>query len=116
VGKHADWPGDDLVLVAVEQLVSSPEAVRAALHDILSGEVQEAAEAGDTTAAACMAAVCALFRVATFLLRFALNLDHNSSLERGEAAYQALTGVLVQEESLPWLELLCLSLDPTSKC
>jgi hypothetical protein len=109
-GKQAARPGDNLLLEAIEQLLSSTEVARAALQCGLSAETQEAARAGDTAAADCMAAVATMFRVAAYLVPFTA-----SSGCRSEAAYQKLTAVLVLEESLPYLEPLCLSLDPYSK-
>jgi hypothetical protein len=112
--QSAPWPGDNLILVATEQLVSSPAALRAALQCGLSAETQEAASAGDTAAAECMAAVATMFRVAAFLIQFGACADEGHR-SRTEAAFLELAAVLVLEESLPYLELLCLPLDPNSK-
>jgi hypothetical protein len=112
-GKQAGQGGGDLVMAMVEQLLSSPAALLAAIRRALSAEAQEAAKAGrDTLAAKCMASVSGMFRLAAFLLQSA---DCNSS-ERVGSASRSLAEFLHRKENLPHLEALCLPLNPASKC
>jgi hypothetical protein len=109
--------GTDLVLVTVEQLLSSPAALRVAIHQGLSAEVQEAARAGSTEAAHCITAVCSLFaRAATDLHMRAGIVDPLGDGKKGGGRLSGeLTGQLAAflrlEENLPFLELLCLPPD-----
>jgi hypothetical protein len=103
--------GEDVVLMTIEQLLSSPEALKVAVHSGMSAEVQEAARAGSAVASVCMAAVSSFFlHVATALCQHAVFRDAASNSWIEELTRQ-LESFLHLEENLPFLELLCLPPD-----
>jgi hypothetical protein len=110
-GEQAGQGGNNLVVATVEQLLSSPVALAALVHRALSAEVQEAARAGgDTSAAGCIVAVCGMFRFAAFLLHIGSR-SYGGSFAGVSMKLSAFLGL---EENLPFLEQLCLPLEPNS--
>jgi hypothetical protein len=102
---------DDLVLVTLEQLLSSPAALKVAVHKGLSTEVQEAAGAGSVEALTCMRAVCACLQRAAFSLHMHTCATGPERGRRAKALSRQLASFLQAEENLPFLEALCLPHD-----
>jgi hypothetical protein len=108
IGSKTAAGDDDLVVVPMEQLLSSPAALQVAVHRGLSAEVQGAARGGSAVAAGCMAAVGSCFRQAAAVLRLHTGIAGAVGDQRGKALSGRLASFLRLEENLPFLELLCL--------
>jgi hypothetical protein len=114
---HRKLPGGAAkpVLVAMEKLLCSPAALWVAVQRGLSPEVQEAAKAGSMAAGYCMGAVRLLFRQAAFTLYLHAGLSDPDSDGGAQELRGRLAGFLQAEESLPFLEPLCLPPDYSSE-
>jgi hypothetical protein len=107
--EHVPLDRVDLVRETLQQLLSSPAALKVAVHRGLSAGVREAASTGNTAARECMAAVHSMFwqiACAVFTLTGA-----SSGSGRVEGLRQELGDFLGLEENLPFLEPLCLPPD-----
>jgi hypothetical protein len=100
-----------LALGHLDQLLSCPEALRVAVCCGLSAEVQAAARGGDAAASECMATVHHQFALWAYLLQTQV-LDSADGPSHREVVEEKLADFLCQAEVLPFLELLCLPLDP----
>jgi hypothetical protein len=104
--------GSACSLEQIEQLLSVPDALLAVLQLGLSEAVQEAAAEGDPVAASCVGCVCRMFRNIAFTLRVKdLNQVLMGSNAQVEEAATQLRTFLRREETLPFLEPLCLPPD-----
>jgi hypothetical protein len=100
----------------VEQLLACPASLHAVLHCGLSAEVQEAARSGSHAAQACMHAACLLFRLPPLCSRLHQDIycDDDCPPEisaRWLEVITSLSSFLLREETLPYLEPLCLPPD-----
>jgi hypothetical protein len=97
-----------LLPALVEQLLSSPAALDVVLRRGLAADVRAAASAGSTGAMIAMDAVSDLFGALAGALNFSIG---NSFIwDGGLQRFDELARYLQQEESLPYLELLCMPL------
>jgi hypothetical protein len=108
LGEKTAAGDDDLALVTVEQLLSAPAALKVAVHQGLSAEVQEAAKEGRAAALNCAAAACLFFRRAAAVLSMIAGVPQLFGVGRARALSGQLAGFLQAEENLPFLEALCL--------
>jgi hypothetical protein len=113
LGEKTAAGDDDLALVTIEQLLSSPAAMKVAVHQGLSAEVQEAAKEGRAAAVNCAAAACLFFRRAAAALSMIAGVPQLFGVGRARALSGQLAGFLQAEENLPFLEPLCL---PPAHC
>jgi hypothetical protein len=108
VGRKTAAGDGDLALVTIEQLLSSPAALKVAVHRGLCTEVQEAARMGCEPAWCCMEAVSLCFRRAAAVLCMHKAVTDAAGNRRGNELCKELAGFLQAEENLPFLEPLCL--------
>jgi hypothetical protein len=97
-----------LLRTFMDALVADSAALGALIHRGLSAEVQGAARAGSAPARQAMTAVCDLFHASALVLDNAVGIVGDDSCGGAEAGLRAF---LNREETLPFLELLCLPLD-----
>jgi hypothetical protein len=112
-GKQGDLEaraGDEPTLLAMEQLISNPAALAVAVQRGLAVEVRETAAAGSAAARECMEVVARLFRFTARIL-FTHGMLRAKDCSRVEALTAKLGAFLNLEETLPYLELLCLPQD-----
>jgi hypothetical protein len=109
-GRTAAGDGD-LLLETIEQLLSSTAALKVAVHDGMSVEVQEAARAGSGAARECLSGVCLMLRQAAFALSMTTGAPELCRDGRAEVLSGQLAMFLQAEENLPFLEPLCLPPD-----
>jgi hypothetical protein len=102
--------GDEPTLLALEQLISRPGALAVAVYRGLAVEVQEAAAAGNADAGDCMDVVARLFRFTAGAL-FSHGILWEKDCSRVESLTAELGAFLNLEDTLPYLELLCLPQD-----
>jgi hypothetical protein len=99
----------DLFHAVMEQLLSNSAALKVLVHRGLSAEVQAAARAGRSDVAPLLlTAVCGLLRLAAATMHEMRTIGGGNSCSRAE---EQLGAFLNLEDTLPYLELLCMPLD-----